>query len=58
MRRQHVFQAFSVPGTETLQKLMSLGPQAASGLYFQQQLIELYKEHNIGRNFGRLFSRG
>ena len=55
IRRQRVFQAFSAPGTEQLQKLLSVGPQGHMFSNNCWESIENPKGNNIGRNIGSVF---
>ena len=60
IRRQIVFQAFSVPGTEQLQKLLSVGPSIRFifSVTTARNLTTTPKGNNFGRNIGSVFFQG
>ena len=58
MRRQRVFQAFSDPGAEKLQKLLSVGPQGYISAKTARNQTTTPKGKNFGRNFGNCSLQG
>ena len=55
IRRQRVFQAFSVPAAEQLRKLLSVGPWGYMFSKTARNLMTTPKGNNFGRNFERNF---
>ena len=58
IRRQRVFQAFSVPGAEQLQKLLSVGPEGKIFRKTNRNLTTTPKGKNFGKTSEVRFSRG